>query len=425
MKYWTNDDAEKNIFEFNKLDSALKEALLSILNDQFPIENYIRQKEMLEKALMNQEADRAMLDGADQLFPVVIDEKDIASTPDDLNGYGIVLTAGGEGERLRLSLKGKGVSPEKLTHFTKATFPINGFPDDFGTLQINLCVISRLCRNFNIDIPVIVTTGPKGSTSAEIIPEIITKHQGFGLKNVSVVMQEERLHLTADKKIAYSIAEKNIRPVTNPDETGGPVMKLKMTMEDTNMTVFEWFSSLGCDKVILLQATALYDTELLLKMASAAKPYDGLGIGIPRTAFPEDDPYGTLVLVEKDNRKKIRIIEQATRNEETRKLQDENTGNYLPFNTGFYVFACDLLKNCDLPDYATPPKEVLPEIERAPKVGYAATDILSLANKPAILTISERSFGVIKNADDLETLSILGREFGLDTVCREIDLPKD
>jgi len=66
-----------------------------------------------------------------------------------------------------------------------------------------------------------------------------------------------------------------------------------------------------------------------------------------------------------------------------------------------------------LPDYATPPKEILPEIERSPKIGYAATDLLPLALNPVILTVSPDTYAVIKTADDLETLSEAAHRFGL------------
>ena len=108
-------------------------------------------------------------------------------------------------------------------------------------------------------------------------------------------------------------------------------------------------------------------------------------------------------------------------NHETLSLRDPETGNYLPLNTGFYVFSRSLLASCDLPDYATPPKEILPDMERAPKIGYAATDILSLAHNPAILTVSESSFGVIKNADDLDRLAAHGKKFGLYDICQRQD----
>jgi hypothetical protein len=85
------------------------------------------------------------------------------------------------------------------------------------------------------------------------------------------------------------------------------------------------------------------------------------------------------------------------------------------------VFAVDLIRNNDLPDYATPPKEVVPGFPRSPKIGYAATDLMSLAHNPAVLTVSEDAFAVIKNVEDLARLTALAKAAGLDAICRKIN----
>lgn len=418
MKKWTFIDAEAHVENFKQLTTAQKENLIRQLNAKFPPDIYREHVAKLERALHNQDSEKSVLDNAQQHFPVCVDERDVQTAADDLRHYAIVLTAGGEGERLRLSLLEKGISEAELADFTKATYPISGFPDGFGTLQINLCVIASLCRESGIDIPVIITTGPEGSATARVIPEILYRNNNFGLKHTAVLAQEERLHLTHDKKIAFSPSDLKI--VTNPDETGGPVMKLKRTMDDRDMSALGWLASLECGKIILLQGTALYDTQMILKIASAGKHQDGLGVGIPRAEFPEDDPFGTLVVVENESGRSIRIIEQAIRNQDTVTLKHPQTGRHLPFNTGFYMFDRELLSVCDLPDYATPPKEVLPHLDRAPKVGYAATDILTLAKSPAILTVTEDAFCAIKNVDDIDKIATLGKRFGLDVICRKV-----
>lgn len=170
-------------------------------------------------------------------------------------------------------------------------------------------------------------------------------------------------------------------------------------------------------KILLLQGTAIYDPELIEDMTCSSTGFDGLGIGIERSDFPSDDPYGTFVMVGQEHDKSLRIVEQGTRNNKTLSLQNKE-GKFLPFNTGFYIFDTEILATCDLPQYCTPPKEILPNLPKAPKAGYAATDIITFAKKPAVLTIENNRFAVIKNADDPEKLSLLGKKYGLDTLCR-------
>jgi hypothetical protein len=145
--------------------------------------------------------------------------------------------------------------------------------------------------------------------------------------------------------------------------------------------------------------------------------HDGLGVGISRTDFPEQDPFGTFVQIEHNGTQKLIIVEQEVRNTATRSLKDVTKKMFLPYNTGFYAFDLTLLENHDLPDYATPPKEVLPGIPHAPKTGYAATDIIAFAHNPGVLTIPPESYHVIKNADDVIRLSTLGKRFGLQKTC--------
>jgi len=162
----------------------------------------------------------------------------------------------------------------------------------------------------------------------------------------------------------------------------------------------------------IVQATAVYEPAMLARIASAAKGRDCVGVGIPRSDFDSKDPFGTFVSIEKGGKRTVCIVEQGIRNEETRSIKD-NRGHYLPFNTGLYAIDRNVLINNELPDYATPPKEVLPNIPRSPKIGYAATDILPLASNPIILTVSPDTYAVIKTADDLDTLSEAACKFGL------------
>jgi hypothetical protein len=98
-------------------------------------------------------------------------------------------------------------------------------------------------------------------------------------------------------------------------------------------------------------------------------------------------------------------------------VRDETGKFYLPFNTGLYVFDITLLAKSGLPDYATPPKEILPGLARSPKTGYAATDILPGAKHGAVLAVAPESYAAIKNADDLAVLSALARRHGIIDLC--------
>lgn len=414
---WDNQLASDKVHNFDNYKEESQKKILEILNKNYSPNIYEEQLDKANRAIENNISQNGLLDSAVQEYPSALDISDINIDEESLKDFAIVLMAGGEGERLRLSLLENGYDEDSLKDFTKATFPLPKFPSGFGALQTNLLVISSICKKIDTDIPVIITTGPKGSTTAELIPMIVKKEDNFGLKELKVLPQNERLHLTADKKIAFKTANNNLIPATNPDETGGPIMKLKEKLEDGQSTI-EWLSSLGKRKIMVLQATALYDPNLIKSMASAAKDFDSLGIGIARSEFPEKDPFGTFVLVNNNNQKSLRIVEQAVRTDETIKLQNEE-GKFLPYNTGFYIFNTEILENCDLPDYATPPKEVHPDLEKAPKVGYAATDIISFAKKPAVLTISQDSFAVIKDASDPEKLSKLAKKYHLQEMCEE------
>jgi hypothetical protein len=142
-------------------------------------------------------------------------------------------------------------------------------------------------------------------------------------------------------------------------------------------------------------------------------------VGILRKDFPEKDPYGTIVTVKKNDHLTTMIVEQDIRNNQTRMLKDKTDAFYLPYNTGFYAIDIDLLYKNDLPDYATPPKEILPDLPRSPKIGYAATDLLTLAKNPLTLTIDQDMFAVIKNADDIAKIGTVAKRFGLDILCKE------
>ena len=124
-------------------------------------------------------------------------------------------------------------------------------------------------------------------------------------------------------------------------------------------------------------------------------------------------------------REHLFIIEKDVRTKSTYQLKDLSGKYFLPLNTGFYALNCKLLRQSDLPDYATPPKEILPDLPRSPKIGYAATDILPLAQNPAVLAINENHYGVIKTAEDLKKLAKMAIDFDLRDLCKKIAFKQD
>jgi len=382
---WTIELIKKRVFNFAEFDVNAQEEIVEYLLENLPFDEYSNQLERKEKAVANMKNAKNVLLGTRQKYPQHLDYSSVCADLKDLQSCAFLIMAGGEGERLRVSLKEKGYGDDDLRDFTKATFPIPNTDYKFGALEVNLRLISKI----NDKIPVIITTGPLGSDTEKIIPKILKENANFGVKNLEFIAQNKRLHLTNDGKIVFE----NGSPVTNPDETGGPIAKLK------ECGLLEKLEKSGVKKIIVLQGTAVYSKEILPIIASAGKNFDGLGIGILREKFPETDPYGTFVSAEE----KLRIIEKEVRTPETYAIRNEKQ-KFLPYNTGFYVFDVELLKNLEMPDYATPPKIILSGIEASPKIGFAATDIIAFAKNPAVLSICGDDFCVIKNADDIDVL---------------------
>jgi hypothetical protein len=416
MHHWTRTNAAASIFGFATCSEEQQNAILDMMNASFPFSKFEEHRMRRSNALRQMDRARSRVAESTQCFPPFVQGADLDAMAEALKGFAVVFTAGGEGERLRISLQKRGVPEAALHNFTKATFGLPGFPGNPGTLQLNLAMIATICRQTGFDIPVIVTTGPAGSTTAEVIPEILAQHKNFGLRHLAVIPQDERLFLTNDEQIVLTGEEGSTqRPVTNPDETGGPLMKLKQPgVMPSGASVLEWLDDVGCSRTIVVQATALYHQTLLPLMASALGKHDCLGVGILRSSFPPSDQYGTFVSLKNNDATVTTIIEQDVRNDDTRSITDATGAFHLPFNTGFYAFKNKLLRDNDLPDFATPPKELRPDLPRAPKIGYAAIDIITIARDPIILTIDNSLFGVLKNADDLDVLAQLGRKFGLD-----------
>jgi hypothetical protein len=420
MDVWTEADAEKCINDYAALNKYQKKHLCDFLNKKFPPSVYYRHMSWRRKALVNAEEAKNILATADQRYPRLFKSREIPGAAADLAGYAIVLTAGGDGVRLRSSLRDQGVGDETLHDFIKATYQIPGLPKEFGSLHANLSVISYLCAQAGFQVPVVITTGPEGSVTSRVIPEEVAKHNAFGLSFVRTLCQGERLHLTVDEKIVYIIIDGLPWPVTHPDETGGPFVKLRKEGFSGTESAIDWLKGLGCTKIIALQATALFDPAIILSMAAAGKHADCLGVGILRSSFDKKDPFGTFIALEKQGRESVVIIEQAIRNEATMSLKDLSERHYLPYNTGLYVFDIDCIRVNSLPDYVTPPKEILPSLPKSPKAGYAATDLMALAKHPAVLAIEPDSYENIKTAADLEKLSALARRYGIIDICEKM-----
>jgi hypothetical protein len=348
-------------------------------------------------------------------FPVTVPCVSTNATMQDMRGAAVVLTAGGEGERLKVSLLAQGIAPDLLADFTKATWPI-GLYDDFGTLHVNCTILAYVEKIVNTSIPVIITTGPKGSITARIVKSTLEKYNNFGLSQVRVIAQDERLHLTNNEEIVWKLVDDVPEAVANPDETGGPLMRLKVP-DAQGDSALDWCKFHGAQKLLVLQATAIYDPLLMYALAKVAQNADGVGVGIERRSFSHSDPYGSYVLMGDKKSARLWIVEAAQCSSSLRQLTDGN-GAHVPYNTGFYAFTHQILIDNDLPDYATSPKEIIPTIPKAPKVGYAATDLVALAKTPTVLIAQESQFHVIKSADDLAACAALGRQFHLDALCQ-------
>ncbi len=413
--HWSEEELDIAVHDYCNCDDSAKKMIASAISSLFSFDEYKDQLNKKESALENTEAGKSVLSSATQLFPDTIASELVEVDRNDLRNYGIVITAGGEGERLKVTLQEQGFTEEELVDFTKATWPLPNFTGGFGALQINLALIASLSEEIGHDIPVIVTTGPEGTTTARVIPEIIKKANNFGLKKIKVIAQSERLHLTVENKIAWKIENNTAQIATNPDETGGPLMKL-LEVDKSGKSPIKWIESNGANRVMVLQGTAVYNPVLVEQIASAGINFDGMGIGISRDAFPASDPYGTFVLLDESSNKQLRIIEKNVRNAASEKLQDDK-GKYLPFNTGFYTFTTELISKNPLPDYAVPQKDLFPGYDKADKVGYAATDVIAPAQKSGVLTIPTDDFAVIKTSDDLPVLTIAAKKFNLHEFC--------
>ncbi len=388
--------------------------LLEYLNENCPLNSFLRELEERKIALKNMEETTRLLENATQKFPKAYDFSEIVFDENSLKKVAFFFTAGGEGQRLAQSLNKNDIN--FLENFTKATIEIKDFPEKFGTLMINLSIVKSLSDTYKIDFPVIISLGPKGSTTSKVIPKEIDSFNNFGLKNIHYILQGERLHLSNEEKISLEIKNGEIKLAKNPDESGGP---LKAFYD--NKELIKNLEEKGVSKILIIQGTGIFNPDILKNTASIKANHDCYILGLPRQKFEKSDQLGTIELIEKNGTKTLRILEAHSINDTTREIQNAEKTKFLPANTGMFLFDLALFsKKLPISFYATAPKEISFSKKIAPKIGYSATDFTVFAENPAVIIISSGDFAVLKNVENMEDLSALGKKFGLIKLCEKI-----
>lgn len=390
--------------------------LLEFLNENCPLKSFLREIEERKIALKNMEETTRLLEGATQKFPKAYDFSEIVFDENSLKKVAFFFTAGGEGQRLAQSLNKNEADKKFLENFTKATIEIKDFPEKFGTLMINLCIVKSLSDTYKIDFPVIISLGPIGSTTSKVIPKEIASFNNFGLKNIHYILQGERLHLSNEEKISLEIKNGEIKVAKNPDESGGP---LKAFYD--NKELIKNLEKNGVSKILIIQGTGIFNPDILKNTASIKADHDCYILGLPRQKFEKSDQLGTIELIEKNGKTTLRILEAHSINDTTREIQNAEKSKFLPANTGMFLFDLALFsKKLPISFYATAPKEISFSKKIAPKIGYSATDFTVFAENPAVIIISPGDFAVLKNVENMEDLSALGKKFGLIKLCEKI-----
>lgn len=361
-----------------------------------------------------------LLADATQSYPPVREEPIPDFEPAHLENVAIVFTAGGDGERLRESLlKSGAASREALGDFTKATWHLQGLK--CGTLELDLRVLAASIKRHSLkNIVVIVTTGPPGSVTHRVIPELLAQQDNFGLgDSLMVVSQGERLHFSNDGKIVWRRDPGGLKVMTQPDESGGPLMAMNSPpLGQSGDSVLSRMRSRGIEALMLLQGTSVYRTGVVEKIASALATARTRGVQLIGSGqlrpFMEGkdwskDKGGTYVEVRPGFRgeKEVHILESFERTEASLKVTDEKSAYFAPNNTGYYGFDLKLLDGLALPDYATDPKGfdgLEGEVEKAVKVGYAATHVLPLASTYELICLEDTDCVALKDEKNLVTI---------------------
>ncbi len=396
---WTKKELAAYCYLASDARELNEELILEFLNKNIPLDRYLAERAKWQKAQDNQKAAVAMAKNGALAFPEIRPLKasfDLAALKDTA----IILTAGGDGERLKNSLIAAGCSSKQLENFTKATWPLDHKTTAASTLGYNLLLLRAISRALGKKLPVIVTLGPVGSVNARFIPQYLATYSAE--LDIITVCQEERLHLTACGQIVLS-ARPFLHAHTNPDETGGPFMALKRPHERDSLGLIHYLTALGYSNCLALQATTICQPLLWPSLAALLANYEVAAIGVKRATFPPSDPYGTIVAIKSGDVLHTRIVEAHNRAPEIYALHDEQNG-YLPYNSGMYAFKTALLEKLALPDFICPPKQILPELAPAGKVGYAAIDLLTLSTNSAVLLADNTMFAAFKSLDDEDKL---------------------
>ncbi len=375
-------------------------AIADYLNKNVPINRYLAEREKWQKAHLN----AALAGGGSRPKPISfpeIAESGSSFSLDAFKNTAIILTAGGEGERLKKSLLDAGTAPEELKDFTKATWPLDGKTKAASTLGYNLLLLRAIARALGQKLPVIVTMGSEGSDTARLLPPYLAPYNDEYL-DIITVSQGERLHLTTTGRLVL-LAEPDLRAAVNPDETGGPFMALKNPHERDKEGLIHYLLEKGMTNCLALQAIAIVKPLLMSSLAAALKTADVAVLGVKRDSFPESDPFGTIVSLREEAGERTVIVEAHNRWPALYELKDKEHG-FLPYNSGMYAFKTALLAGAALPDFICPPKIITAELPPAGKSGYAATDLLSLSSKVALCLTSADSFAVFKSLADRENL---------------------
>ncbi|MDX9970308.1 MAG: hypothetical protein RBS56_00165 [Candidatus Gracilibacteria bacterium] len=416
MTLWTKDLLLKNTESAENLSENEIAHVVDFLNENHPFDDFLREKSERKIALKNMEETKNLLENATQKYPKVYDFSEIVFDEKSLSKVAFFFTAGGEGQRLAQSLEKSGMENLHLENFTKATIHIKDFPENFGTLMINLSIIKSLSDTHGVDFPVIISLGPKGSTTQKVIPEEIKAFNNFGLKNLHYISQGERLHLSEEEKISLEIKDGEIKIAKNPDESGGPLVAFY-----NDKKLINDLKEKGVSKILIVQGTGIFNPDILKNISSVKGNHDCYILGLPRHKFEKTDQLGTIEIIEKDGKDTLRILEAHSINDTTRQIQDPTHTAYLPANSGMYIFDLAFFSNSlPISFYATAPKEISFSKKLSPKIGYSATDFTTFAKNPAVILISDKDFAVLKNVENMEDLSTLGKKFGLITLCEKV-----
>ncbi len=398
---WSAAEIDKYCYLSGEAKNFSVAAIAEYLNNNVPYASYLAEREKWVEAQSNSRANSEAAETLPLSFPEIADGA-AAFSLESFNNTAIILTAGGEGERLRKSLIAAGASPDELKDFTKATWPLDGQTKAASTLGYNLLFFRAIGRALGQKLLIIVTTGPLGSDTARILPAYLETFQDEYL-DIITLPQGQRFHLTTGGQLVLSAAGPHLSVACNPDETGGPFMALKNPHERDAKGLIHYLLAKGLINCLALQATTICQPLWVSSLPAALKKAEVAVMGVRRDTFAPDDPFGTIVRFNAAGGDYTQIVEAHNRRPAIYSVRDEKYG-FLPYNSGMYAFKTELLATARLPDFICPPKMITPELPPAGKVGYAATDLLSLSPKVAVCLTKADSFAAFKGLADTQNL---------------------